>query len=243
MSGDCFRCGRFGHWASECFAQTTCDGYSLYKSQETTFQSKTTVIGECFRCGRSGHWASDCFAQTTCDGYQLFQGLQGPSKFETGKAKMPGQCFRCGNLGHWAKECSFKTKQEVYNDKQPGNNKRQKMMRRGVYCIQDLAGNIYVGKSEDIDQRIVQHTQEKGPVHELTLLTESLPNDLESWERNETLARMKKHGIQQVRGWMYTSRLLTQETIDSIHKQINEKYDLCRKCGKQGHFANKCTSF
>jgi hypothetical protein len=40
----CLKCGRDGHWASQCYA-------------------RTSVI-VCYRCGREGHIAPQCYART-----------------------------------------------------------------------------------------------------------------------------------------------------------------------------------
>ena len=45
----CFRCGRNGHYADECFARTNKNGKSLRDEDDET----------CFRCGRHGHYADD----------------------------------------------------------------------------------------------------------------------------------------------------------------------------------------
>jgi hypothetical protein len=66
--------------------------------------------------------------------------------------------------------------------------------------------------------------------------------DFESWERTETLARMHKHGIDAVRGWMYVSVELTQAQREHIFQQVCEKFGLCRVCGGGGHFASACTA-
>ena len=102
---------------------------------------------------------------------------------------------------------------------------------------------IYVGKSNDIDQRIAQHEHSKGFLVELPTITEPLHNDHESWERNETLAQMNKHGIEKVRGWMYTTKILTKSNVKSIQEQLCEKFDLCRVCGLPGHFASDCKEY
>ncbi len=65
---------------------------------------------------------------------------------------------------------------------------------------------------------------------------------MESWERNEVLTRMHQFGIDNVRGWMYTFKNMPIEQKVHAFDQICEKFDFCRKCGRNGHFIRDCHS-
>lgn len=156
---------------------------------------------------------------------------------------MPPRCFRCGRTSHFASECFARSTvdgQPLFTYRH-ASNKQQTTKRSGVYVLQWPDGRIYVGKSQDIDRRISQHADEQGvQPREMPTVTQPIIGDLESWERNETLEQMQRHGVERVRGWMYTSTELSEEQLDSIDSQIAEKYDLCRLCGQSGHFASQC---
>jgi hypothetical protein len=174
----------------------------------------------CFRCGREGHWASECFAKTKV-------------RSETSSMDC---CFRCGREGHWASECYAKTS--------VGNSLTAKGIR-GVYCLTDSDGKLYVGKSDNISERIDDHKMGEGTrflgQNLQRIAPETTPiSDLESWERNETLTMMYKRGIENVRGWMFTTRSLSDDQKQDAFSQICEKFDLCRKCGRDGHFVTSC---
>jgi hypothetical protein len=121
----------------------------------------------------------------------------------------------------------------------------------GVYVVELHGGRYYVGQSGNIERRMLQHkgelrggsawTSEHGVVRRLQPKTPP-QTDLESWERSETLFRMKLHGVDAVRGWMYTSVELTQAQREHIFQQVCEKFGLCRVCGGGGHFASACTA-
>jgi predicted GIY-YIG superfamily endonuclease len=161
-------------------------------------------------------------------------------------------CYRCGRQGHMKDECYAKTHVNGRSLKQNEGqcNKRHKPMssvKAGVYVLGDEKGRMYIGKSQDVERRIEQHLAGEGTqfltgrnVRRLELYEMGSELDLESWERNETLARMYKHGVTNVRGWMFTNLKLSVEQEEQAFGQICEKYDLCRQCGRNTHFADKC---
>lgn len=109
----------------------------------------------------------------------------------------------------------------------------------GVYVLRYVDRTYYVGKTTNMPARLAEH-RTKGDFEVLKPETPGSAMDLESWERNETLHRMLKHGVDKVRGWMFTSRRLSESNLQDIFAQICEKYDLCRRCGRATHFASGC---
>ena len=126
-------------------------------------------------------------------------------------------------------------------------------MSVGVYTLQLNTGKYYVGKSENIEDRIAQHIAQtdkcakfikdnNGVKTQIELLT-SVIEDLNLWEQQETLAQMLDKGFNNVRGWEFTnSNPLTYEECVSIKTLLFGSGDLCRKCGNPGHFAQDCKS-
>jgi hypothetical protein len=120
----------------------------------------------------------------------------------------------------------------------------------GIYALQTLSGDapaFYVGKSGNIAKRLQDHRDGLGNPYlagcdfvQVPLSTAGSKDDLESWERNETLHRMVVLGVGNVRGWMFTDRHLKPEDNRAAFSQICEKYDLCRRCGRKSHFKADC---
>ena len=129
----------------------------------------------------------------------------------------------------------------VNQGRMPQHNNNQ---QAGVYALRNAQTNVcYVGKSTNIDNRVLQHRSENSPdvLSRESVLTQGSENDLESWERNEVLTRMYREGMESVRGWKYTRRgRLTMDEKVSARNDIMEKFDLCRRCGRNSHFADKC---
>jgi hypothetical protein len=191
----------------------------------------------CFRCRQIGHWADECqfvaavrrliAKPTRASAYVIGRPKDRAGPHVVGKAK-PAQ-FVLGGAGASAALPPLGDK--------------------GVYVLELKDGGFYVGKSGAIEERLRQHAGKKEPgagavcakgfvgrVPPLTPRSE----DLEAWERAETLARMYKHGIGRVRGWMYTSQEMSEAQREHAFAQICEKHDLCRRCGHGGHFAAEC---
>jgi hypothetical protein len=147
--------------------------------------------------------------------------------------------------GRYKRKGKFKNPKKKYQRSySKGSSYNTNRQQAGVYVLKNTSTNvIYVGKSENISNRIQQHMEENRPAimtQERTLTNGSVA-DLESWERNEVLTRMYSDGMESVRGWRYTRRgALTKEEMISAKNDIVEKFDLCRRCGHNTHFADKC---
>ena len=161
-------------------------------------------------------------------------------------------CFRCGRKGHFVGSCYAKTRPDGSRlprgrlGDDTASAPKKPRPSPGIYALQDPSGRIYVGKSNDRALRIQQHRDGQGTLFlsgaltEIPLSTTGSPNDLESWERNETLSQMYLKGIDNVRGWIFTSLTLPPIQKRQAYLQVCEKFDLCRKCGRHTHFAYEC---
>lgn len=221
----CFRCGRKGHYADECYANTSVGGKRFYSNRHYYDDDEPDL--QCFRCGRTGHFADSCYAKTRVNGVPL-----------------SSQC----SSGYSSSRPAF-FPSPVRMNEAPMKLPRK---REGVYVLQMSGDTLqYVGKSTDIDSRINDHREGFGALcipkgmpgmgmTEIAPITSGSTDDMESWERNETLTRMKLYGISKVRGWMFTSTNLSEDDKRSAFRQICEKFDLCRRCGRNSHFAEEC---
>ena len=117
----------------------------------------------------------------------------------------------------------------------------------GVYVLELDDGRYYVGKSHRVEERLRQHAEgagaacAKGYLRRVPPLTPRA-DDFEAWERAETLARMRRHGIGRVRGWMYTAPELGDAMREHAYQQVCERFDLCLRCGREGHFVTDCAA-
>ena len=150
-------------------------------------------------------------------------------------------CERCGRNSHVANGC--------YAKRDINNEIIKDDPERGVYVLELSEGNFYVGKSEDIESRISQHEKDSGAswtkkhpiIGRVDTITQKM-DDLESWERAETLELAHKYGIEKVRGHTWTQKILTEQKKNEFISQIRERKDLCRKCGSPGHMISSCRS-
>ena len=137
----------------------------------------------------------------------------------------------------------------INNDEDYNRNRNNK---GSIYVLHLEDNNFYVGKTiRNVHTRIKEHldngymtsrwTKQYKPLRRLAPLT-SIPDDLESWERAETLERMWIYGIQRVRGWKYTQLNLTVSDQSQVILQLCERKDLCRSCGNFGHGISYCSS-
>jgi len=123
----------------------------------------------------------------------------------------------------------------------------KKTTESGVYVLQLNDNKYYVGQSDDIPRRIWSHENFNGSGwtkrHKFQKRIQNLTKPQSTfWELWETLEQMKDKGIENVRGSMFTNpNVIPQQDKIMAAQLYCEIYNLCRKCGRQGHFITSCS--
>lgn len=113
-----------------------------------------------------------------------------------------------------------------------------------IYVLRLEGDHYYVGKSEDIEKRYVQHVNGSGsawtrrwsPISIIKTYSNVSPFE----EDKVTKELMARYGIDKVRGGSYTGMELDREQMRSLEREIRGATDLCIRCGKVGHFVQRC---
>ena len=131
-------------------------------------------------------------------------------------------------------------------------SKGKKEVKRGVYVLhlQGLPFKVYVGSSQNIQRRVEQHKKGEGAVctkmakgvQILASIACPKATGLDDLERKETLKQMYQHGIDKVRGWKFSTLVLSDEHKQQAFEDICCSFNLCLKCGSSQHFVGECRS-
>jgi len=117
-----------------------------------------------------------------------------------------------------------------------------------VYILELEQGRVYVGSSRDVKRRVEQHVAGTGsaytrvykPTGVLLPRLGNVGGDGDAAERDETLRYMMLRGIPYVRGWKFAQVVMPPAEFDEAEANIRELFNLCRRCGYQGHFMTQC---
>ena len=115
-----------------------------------------------------------------------------------------------------------------------------------VYVLSCEHGKVYVGKSEDLRNRVIAHFTNNGSlwtrVHHPLKVIAMYPCCDAFDEDKYTKMYMLLHGIDNVRGGSYVSLKLSRETQNFIKQEIVTASDTCFRCGSRDHFASECSN-
>jgi hypothetical protein len=118
------------------------------------------------------------------------------------------------------------------------------MPTTNIYILKLQGGRYYIGKSDNVSKRYEQHlngvgsswTNKYRPISVDKIIPNASPFD----EDKYTKEYMSKYGMDKVRGGSYVNVELDDFQKHSINTEIWGAKDLCKQCGRDGHFVKDC---
>jgi len=113
-----------------------------------------------------------------------------------------------------------------------------------IYILRLEAGRFYIGKSNNVATRYLEHLNGNGsawtrlykPISLDRTIQKASPFD----EDKYTKEYMSKYGIDKVRGGSYVQVVLSEADKRSIEKEIWGAKNACTNCGRTNHFVADC---
>jgi hypothetical protein len=113
-----------------------------------------------------------------------------------------------------------------------------------VYILKLEDNKYYVGKTENINKRVLEHFTNNGSEwtkkYKPIEIINKYKSDDNIYEQRYTWETMVKYGIDNVRGAAHCKIELADSEKEYIKQCINSITDKCYKCGIKGHFAKEC---
>ncbi len=123
-------------------------------------------------------------------------------------------------------------------------HKSSNMATTNIYVLRLEGGRFYVGKSDNVMSRYQQHLNGSGSAWTKKYKPVSLEKRIENvspFEEDKiTKEYMNKYGIEKVRGGSYVEIDLDDFQIETLKREIWGAKDLCKNCGRAGHFVKDC---
>lgn len=113
-----------------------------------------------------------------------------------------------------------------------------------IYILKLEEEKYYVGKTENLDERIKQHFTNNGTVwtkkYKPIKIIETINTNDPFDEDKYTIKYMKRYEIDNVRGGSFCQLELSESEKQIIQKMINGSEDKCYNCGNFDHFIKDC---
>lgn len=120
------------------------------------------------------------------------------------------------------------------------------MSKTNIYILRLEGGRYYVGKSDNIMNRYVQHMNGSGSAwtrkYKPVALEKKIENVSPFEEDKYTKEYMSKYGMDKVRGGSYVEVTLSDFQKQSLNTEIWAAKDCCTQCGRKGHFVKACSA-
>lgn len=116
-----------------------------------------------------------------------------------------------------------------------------------IYVLELSDGKYYVGKTTNMTKRYSQHasgtgsrwTQRYPPKRILEQrIVRSAESDFQ--ENMITKLMMRRYGIDNVRGGMYSYIRIPDGIRDVLAQELRLTSDACFRCGREGHYTREC---